>query len=154
VQSDEQDDDKDDDGGAHLEFMTDEQLAHAKVEMIDDEAYCNLSDLQQLADGTFVAGEGQYEYDLDTRTLRPIQDASVALQPADIQYIISGLEDDKGVPIENFDHFAAEVSCRRVQRSRHSVGKSFEARRVKDLVEDSEAFYVSITNFPRVIDLP
>lgn len=78
--------------------------------MIDDDTYCHLSELQQLPDGTIVARQGQYEYDLDTRTLRPIQGGKVEIQQNGIQYIISGLDDEKGVPIENFDHFAAEVS--------------------------------------------
>ena len=98
-------DDKDDE--ETYEFVTDEQLA--KVEMIDDEGYCNLSDLHQLADGTFVAGQGHYELDVDSRTLRPIQGAHV-VQANGIQYIISGLNDDKAVAIDSFDHFAAEVS--------------------------------------------
>ena len=112
---DDQDDDKDDDGTTtHLQFVTDEQLRNAKVEVIADEGYLNA--LQQLADGTFVA-RSDFEYDLDV--LHHLQNGKVEIQQDGIQYIISGLEPDNSVPIDNFDEFAAEVSDGRTRARRN-----------------------------------
>lgn len=109
----EHDDTKEEDEEEHFEYITDDQLTEAKMEVIDNETYtCNIDDLQQLPDGTIVATPDHYNLNLDA--IRQIQDAKIEIQQDDFKYTISGLNDYKSDPVyvesAVYDQFASEVS--------------------------------------------